>query len=427
MVANAPTQHKLSVNFNSKASFSKIAMVALVSSIAFLGCGKKDDATAQPQMLAMPVSVITLQPTSVPISAEAVAQTEGAKEVEIRPRVGGILLKKLFEEGATIQAGQAMFLIDPVPFQIALSNAKAQLAQQRARVEQTQRESQRLQGLLATQSISEREADNASSDNALARAALAQYEANVREAELNLSYTTVTSPIAGVAGRFEFSEGALVSANSSLLTTVSQLTPIWVRFSLSDNELAALGGRLTQSNVKEVKLILPDGKEYPKKGKLNFAASTIDPQLGTQQLRAAFENNDKSLLPGQFVRVRVTTGEQGGVFVVPQTAVVNNDQGKFVYVADANNQATIKPIVTGNWVGQNWVVLSGLNAGDKVITDNIIKLRPGAPVSPKAAAEAPSAPQATGAPAKAQQTEATEPTTVKPAAKVSAHQPAHKA
>ncbi len=429
MVANAPTQHKLSVNFNSKASFSKIAMVALVSSIAFLGCGKKDDATAQPQMPAMPVSVITLQPTSVPISAEAVAQTEGAKEVEIRPRVGGILFKKLFEEGATIQAGQAMFLIDPVPFQIALSNAKAQLAQQRARVEQTQRESQRLQGLLATQSISEREADNASSDNALARAALAQYEANVREAELNLSYTTVTSPISGVAGRFEFSEGALVSANSSLLTTVSQLTPIWVRFSLSDNELAALGGRLTQSNVKEVKLILPDGKEYPKKGKLNFAASTIDPQLGTQQLRAAFENNDKSLLPGQFVRVRVTTGEQDGVFVVPQTAVVNNDQGKFVYVADANNQATLKPIVTGNWVGENWVVLSGLNAGDKVITDNIIKLRPGAPVAPHAAGEAPGAPQSKAAPqATTEPEEAKQPKAAKPdTAKVSAHQPAHKA
>jgi membrane fusion protein (multidrug efflux system) len=421
MVANAPTQHTLSVNLNSKAAFSKIAMVALVSSIALLGCGKKD--APPPQMPAMPVSVITLQPTSVPISAEAVAQTEGAKEVEIRPRVGGILFKKLFEEGASIQAGQAMFLIDPVPFQIALSNAKAQLAQQRARVEQTQRESQRLQGLLATQSISEREADNASSDNSLARAALAQYEANVREAELNLSYTTVTSPISGVAGRFEFSEGTLVSANSSLLTTVSQITPIWVRFSFSDNELAALGGRLTQSNVKEVKLILPDGKEYSKKGKLNFAASSIDPQLGTQQLRAAFENNDKSLLPGQFVRIRVTTGEQDGVFVVPQTAVLTNDQGKFVYVADANNQAAVKPIVTGSWVGENWVVLSGLNAGDKVITDNIIKLRPGASVAPHAAGEAPGAPQPKVAPADAKQPKTAKPDT----AKVSSHKPAHKA
>jgi len=337
----------------------------------------------------MPVSVITLAPTTVPISAEAVAQTEGAKEVEIRPRVGGILLKKLFEEGSAIKAGQAMFLIDPVPFQIALSSAKAQLAQQKARVEQTQREAVRLQSLLVTQSISQREADNAASDNALARAALAQFEASVREAELNLSYTTVTSPLSGIAGRFEFSEGALVNANTSLLTKVSQISPIWVRFSLSDNELSQIGGYLSLTKVKEVRLILPNGEEYAKKGQLNFAASGIDPALGTQQLRATFDNADKRLLPGQFVRVRVITGQKEGVFVVPQTAVMTNDQGKFVYVANDKNEASIKPIVAGNWVGKDWVVLSGLEAGDKVMVDNLIKIRPGAIVSPHPVGEMP--------------------------------------
>lgn len=362
----------------------KLTTIALIVSLTLMGCGKKDDASAQAAgaMPAMPVSVIELQSTSVPISAETVAQTEGAKEVEIRPRVGGILLKKLFEEGAPIKAGQAMFLIDPVPFQIALSNAQAQLAQQEARVEQTQRESARLDGLLSSQSISKRESDNAMSDNALARAGLAQYAASVREAQLNLSYTTVTSPLSGIAGRFEFSEGALVSANTSLLTRVSQITPIWVRFSLSDSEIAQLGGHLTQANVKEVRLLLPDGQEYAKKGKLNFAASGIDPQLGTQQLRATFDNDDKRLLPGQFVRVRVTTGQQDGVFVVPQTAVMTNDQGKFVYVANDKNVATVTPIITGNWVGKDWVVLSGLKAGEKVIVDNVIKLRPGAVIAP---------------------------------------------
>lgn len=366
--------------------------VTLIAGVALIGCGKKEEAPkAQGSMPAMPVSVLTLEPTSVPISAETVAQTEGAKEVEIRPRVGGILLKKLFEEGSAIKAGQAMFLIDPVPFQIALSNAKAQLAQQKARLEQTQREAQRLQALVATQSISQREADNANSDNSLARAGLAQYEAAVREAELNLSYTTVTSPLSGIAGRFELSEGALVNANTSLLTKVSQISPIWVRFSLSDSELAQLGGHLTEANVKDVKLILPDGEEYAKKGRLNFAASVIDPALGTQQLRATFENEDKRLLPGQFMRVRVTTGEKDGVFVVPQTAVVTNDQGKFVFVVNDKNEATIKPIVAGNWIGKNWVILSGLEAGDKVIVDNIIKLRPGAAVSPHPADEAPTA------------------------------------
>ena len=368
--------------FASLAFSAKVATITLITSIALIGCGKKVDSQAGAAMPAMPVSVIELKATSVPISAESVAQTEGAKEVEIRPRVGGILLKKLFEEGAPIKAGQAMFLIDPVPFQIALANAKAQLAQQQSRVEQTQREALRLQGLLTTQSISQREADNADSDNSQARAGLAQYEASVHEAELNLSYTTVISPLSGIAGRFQFSEGALVSANTSLLTTVSQISPIWVRFSLSDSESAQLGGHLTEANVKEVALLLPNDKEYPKKGKLNFAASGIDPQLGTQQLRAVFENTDKTLLPGQFVRVRVTTGTKDGVFVVPQIAVSTNDQGKFVYVANEKNEAIIKPIVVGNWVGKDWVVLSGLEAGEKVIVDNVIKLHPGAPVAP---------------------------------------------
>jgi membrane fusion protein (multidrug efflux system) len=234
-------------------------------------------------MPAMPVGVITLQATNVPIAAETVAQTEGAKEVEIRPRVGGIVLKKLFEEGAPIKQGQALFLIDPVPFQIALSNAKAQLAQQQAKVEQTEREAQRLKSLLATESVSQREADNAWSDNSMAEAALAQYQANLREAQLNLSYTTVTSPLAGMAGRFELSEGALVNANTSLLTHVYQLNPIWVRFSLSDSELALLGGYLSPARVKQLHLILPNGQDYPQTGQLNFEASSIDPQLVTQK------------------------------------------------------------------------------------------------------------------------------------------------
>lgn len=372
-----------------KVLMSGLWLILISAACLFIvGCGKKEDAgKAQAEMPPMPVTVLTLVPSNVPISAEAVAQTEGAKEVEIRPRVGGILLKKLFEEGAAIKAGQAMFLIDPVPYQIALTNAKAQLAQQKARLEQTQREAQRLQALVKTQSISQREADNAVSDNALASASLAQYEAAVREAELNLSYTTVTSPIAGIAGRFELSEGALVNANSTLLTNVSQINPIWVRFSFSDTELLQLGGHLTSSNVKQVRLILPNGDEYRQNGQLNFAASGIDPKLGTQQLRASFDNADRSLLPGQFVRVRVVTGQKEGVFVVPQTAVLSNDQGKFVYVASDNNEVMMKPIQVGQWLGKDWVVLSGLEAGNQVIVDNIIKLRPGAKVAPHSATD----------------------------------------
>lgn len=361
-------------------------LLAVMLSMLVTACGQqKQEGAAGAAMPAMPVSVVEMKPTSVPIRAEAVAQTEGAKEVEVRPRVGGILLKKLFQEGEPIKTGQVMFQIDPVPFQIAVQQAEAQLAQQKARIIQTQREADRLKGLLDTQSISQREYDNAVSDNAVATASLLQYEALLREAKLNLSYTSVTAPTSGIAGRFQFSEGALVSANTSLLTTIVQLSPIWVRFSLSDSELATLGGKLNSQSVKNVQLVLSDGTEFPESGKLNFSASEIDPALGTQQLRAVFDNADRSLLPGQFVRARVTTGTRDGVFIIPQTAVLTGDQGKFVYVVekDANGKevANIRPIQEGNWEGDNWIILGGLKEGDKVVVDNLIKIRPGAPVA----------------------------------------------
>lgn len=366
------------------------ATLVIAIPVLLMACGKQNQETQQ-QQPAMPVSVLDVQPTTVPIQTEAVAQTEGAKEVEVRPRVGGILLKKLFEEGAEIKEGQPMFAIDPIPYQMQVSQAKAQLAQQQARLVQTQREAERLKQLLATKSISQREYDNATSDNALAAASLQQYQALLREAQLNLSYATVTAPTSGIAGRFLFSEGALVSANTSLLTTIIQTTPIWVRFSLSDSELAQLGGRLTEETVKGISLILPDGTLYGETGTLNFSASNIDPALGTQQLRAEFKNADKKLIPGQFVRVRVTTGNKEGVFLVPQAAVLTGDQGKFVFVAeqakDGNTVAAARPVQTGGWSGEDWVILDGLKQGDKVIIDNLIKVRPGAPVAPTAPAD----------------------------------------
>lgn len=359
---------------------------AMTFGVLVVACGKQNAGEA-PAMPAMPVSVLSVQPTTVPISAEAVAQTEGAKEVEIRPRVGGILLKKLFEEGAEIKAGQPMFLIDPVPFKMEVAQANAQLSQQLARVQQTQREAERLKNLLETKSISQREYDNAVSDNAMAKASVQQYEAILHSAQLNLSYAEVKAPASGMAGRFLFSEGALINANTSLLTTIIQTSPIWVRFSLSDYELKQLGGMLTNDTIKNITVILPDGSQYPESGKLNFSASNIDPALGTQQLRAEFKNADKKLIPGQFVRVKVTTGEKDGVFLIPQTSVLTGEQGKFVFVAEKDKEgktmATVRPIEVGGWQGQDWVVLSGLKAGDQVIIDNLIKVRPGAPVEPK--------------------------------------------
>lgn len=352
--------------------------------IALVACDSKPSPTANPMAnMPLPVGVLQTQASSVPIQTETVAQTEGAKEVEIRPRVGGILIKRMYNEGEAVQAGKVMFQIDPVPFQIALQQAKANLEAAKAKVEQATREEKRLKNLLATQSISQREYDNATTDFATAQANILQAQASVREAELNLSYTSVTAPVNGVSGRFQFSEGALVSANTSLLTTISQINPIWVRFSLSETDLANVGGFLTEDKVKRVTLVLANGQEYPLPGKLNFSASQIDPNLGTQELRATFDNSKQQLLPGQFVRARVVTGQRDGVILLPQTAVLTGEQGKFVFVVEQQAKASIaavRPIKEAGWYQNQWVVTEGLKVGEQVIVDNLIKVRPGAQV-----------------------------------------------
>ncbi|GBL32277.1 efflux pump periplasmic linker BepD [Methylophilaceae bacterium] len=357
--------------------------VLLIGFLLFslVGCQKPPEQSGMPPNFVLPVTMLESIPVSMPITAEAVGQTEGAKEVEIRPRVGGILLKRKYNEGSPVKAGQILFNIDPEPYKIALNQARAQYNQSLARAEQAKREKKRLEGLIESQSISQREFDNASSDESISVAALAQSRANLKQAELNLSYTNVTAPVDGISGRFQFSEGALISANTSLLTTLAQVNPIWVRFSFSDNELKELGGALNEKNIQEVSITLSDGNEYPKKGKINFAASEINPSLGTQELRATFENSERQILPGQFVRVRVTTGKKEGVFLLPQLAVLNSDQGKFVFVVNEKNQATPRPVIAGEWKGKDWVILGGLQAGDKVIIDNLIKVRPGMPVT----------------------------------------------
>lgn len=371
------------------------ALVLLALGVVLSACGKSSNqqAPAAGAMQAMPVTVQSVSAETVPIQTEVVAQTEGAKQIEVRPRVGGIVLKRLYQEGESVKAGQDMFLIDPMPFQLQVDQARAMIAQQKARIDQTAREAQRLKGLLETKSISQREYDNATSDNSVASATMMQYQAQLREAELNLSYTHVKAPESGIAGRFVLSEGALASANTTLLSTIVQVSPIWVRFSLSESDLLSLGGHLTPGKVQDVRLILGDETEYPISGKINFSASQIDPALGTQQLRAEFQNPDKTLLPGQFVRVRLTTGKRDGVFLIPQTAVLTGQQGKFVFVAEKDKEgktaAAVRPITVGGWFGERWSVLSGLKAGDQVILDNLIKVRPGAPVAPHAPEAAP--------------------------------------
>jgi membrane fusion protein (multidrug efflux system) len=359
-------------------------------------------------MPAMPVSVRTVHPTSVPITVEAVGQAEGSKEVEIRSRVTGLVERRVFAEGERVKAGALMYQIERAPFEIALQQARANLGQKVAELEQARREAQRLRPLAEKQAISQREYDQAASSLSLNEAAVAQAQAGVREAQLNLSYTSVTSPITGVSGRSLKSEGSLVNPGAdSLLTTVNQVDPIWVRFALASSELT-----LVRANPNaQVQLLGEDSRSVVinPKGRLNYAGSTVDQRLGTVQLRAEFANPDAAVLPGQFVRTRVIAGEEQA-FLVPQAAVVQTEQGRMVWTIK-EGKAAPTPVETGAWVGNDWAVRKGLKDGDQVIVDNLLKMRPGAAVTPAGpkpaapasgpAAAAASAPQSASAPASA--------------------------
>ena len=372
--------------------------------VALSACGKKDappggapggPGGGPPQVL--PVTVVEATPKRVPITVDAVGQSEGSREVQVRARVSGILLKQRFTEGDRVKADAVLYQIDPAPYEIALAQAKAALEQAKATSEQSVREEARLKPLAAEQAISGKDYDDATSTRKTSAANVMAKEADVRNAALNLSYTKVTAPIGGVSGRNISSEGSLVTAgsDSALLTTIVQTDPIWVRFSVNEAEYATL--RASNNQSARVDLILPDGKVYPSPGKLNFAASTVDRTVGTVQLRAELPNPQMRILPGQFVKARVYIGEIEGV-LVPQAAVMNSDKGKAVLVVGPEDKVTPRPVEAGAWQGDQWVIRSGLQQGDKVIVDNLVKLRPGMQVAP----HPPQAPAAPGAPASGQ-------------------------
>ena len=385
-------------------SLKKLALLAVMLSLAACdrggapaggpgGAGPGGPGAPPP---AMPVTVLMVKRQQLPSTVEAVGTLEGVREVEVRARVTGVVQKQLFREGESVRAGAALYQIEVAPYEIALDAARAAVAQQEARVEQARREQGRLASLIKDRAISQREADDATSALKTNEAALLAARALQRDAQLSLGYASVTAPIAGIVQRSQRSEGALVSptADGSLLTTIVQTHPIRARFALAQDEAAML----KRGGGKEVHLLGADGAPSKEIGRLDFAGSVVDPRLGTVQMRAELPNAAGRWLPGQFVRVQVTVGQQSG-FLVPQSAVASGEQGRFVWVIGPEGKATPKPVQTGSWLGGDWIIRGGLDDGDKVITNNLMKLRPGAPV--QVATAAPGAASAAAAPASA--------------------------
>ena len=369
---------------------------ALLVAAVVAGCGQsKQQAGGFHGFPPAEVVVQSATPHTFPVTFEYIGQTQGSKDVEVRARVTGIIEKRLFEEGASVKAGQPLFIIDARQYQAQVAAANADVARAQAQKAQADRELARLRPLAERKAIGQKEADDAASNADLAAAAVKSAQAKVTELSVNLGYTKVVAPISGLTSRAQKSEGSLATANETLLTTISQTNPIWVVFNVSENEqlrlnraVAANQLELPKDNAYEVTIRLSDGSTLPRKGRINFSDTRINPTTGTYEMRAEVANPDGALKPGQFVRVILHGAERQNVIAVPQIAVMEGPQGKFVYVVgkdkDGKDVAMPRPVVVGDWVDANasnqWVIESGLKAGDPVIVNGVAKVMPGAAV-----------------------------------------------
>jgi len=397
-------------------------LLAALAVATLAACGQSGAQGGHGGFPPAPVTIQQVKTASVPLRFEYVGQTAGSKDAEVRARVTGILEKRTYQEGGAVKAGQVLFTIDPKPYAAQLEQADAAVAQANAQLAQAKRNHERMKNLITDNAISQREFDDAVSSAETAVANLKAAEARRTEARLNLSYTQVTAPVGGFAARAQKSEGSLVApGQDSLLTTVSQINPIDVQFSIAEQEWLRVTKQLSEgklvlpdANAKkgdigyEVSVRLADGSIYARKGKLDFIDSRVNPGTGGFDAKATLPNPDAVIKPGQFVRVILEGGQRPNAITVPQRAVMEGPQGKFVYIAGKNKEnqdvAFPRPVTVSDWVeidGQNqWLVESGLKAGDPVIVEGMAKIFPNPNGSPIMVGPPPGAdPSKGGAPA----------------------------
>ena len=373
-------------------------LISLTVFALLAGCKKEE---AKPQALPE-VSAIKVTARDTPITLEYVGQTQSSHQVEIRARVNGFLDKRVYTEGSVVKAGQVMFQQDPKPYQATLDANNGALAQQQARLQVARDNLARVKPLVAQNALSQKDLDDATGAEQSAAAAVDTAKANVQQGQYNLGYTTIMTPVTGLSSYARVQEGAYISAENSLLTYVEQVDPIWVNFSLSENEMLAFRteqekGLLIMPKIDsyEVEVVLADGSLFPNKGRITFTNASYNQQTGTFLLRATLPNSNPTplaqLRPGQFVRVRVSGMIRPKAILVPQKAVLNGAHGHFVWVVDKEGKAENRHVEVGPWHGDEWFINSGLAAGDTLIVDGLMSLAPGVQVKIVDAAKAPAA------------------------------------
>ncbi|MFR1033594.1 MAG: efflux RND transporter periplasmic adaptor subunit [Alphaproteobacteria bacterium] len=376
--------------------FKSKAFVMLAAVLALGGCKKESGAGDAAQVPT--VAAVKVEPQNIPLSFEFAARAQGSKETEVRARVGGILLKRNYVEGSQVEEGSVLFQIDPEPFKVTLNQAKAKLAQVNAELKNAETQWQRTEKLYKEKYASEKARDDARAnlDSLAASAQLAQAE--VDAAQLNLDYTTVKAPISGITSMEVQSEGSLISAtgDSSLLTHITQLDPIYVIFSASENEMLSLTNMVDRGlirnpeNKNEIKAKVRFGNDvmYPLEGEINFMNPNVDQKTGTIKLRAVFPNPEARLRPGQFLRLIMEGLTRIDALVVPQEAVMQASDGAFVYRVNEQGVVESVSVQTGLMTKDGgWIIDSGLKPGDVVIVSGVMKIRPGMTVKPQLIAD----------------------------------------
>jgi len=385
---------------------------AATAAVLLAACGPKQSA---PPQQTPEVGVVTVQPTAVPVVTELPGRTSAFLVAQVRARVDGIVLRREFTEGGEVKAGQRLYKIDPAPYIATLNNAKATLAKAQANLVSTTAQANRFKVLVAANAVSKQDYDNAVASAGQAAADVAAGKAAVDTAQINLGYTDVTSPVTGQIGVSQVTPGAYVQASAAtLLATVQQLDPVYVDLTQSSLDGLKLRREVQEGRLKtsgpdaaKVSLILEDGRTYSEKGKLQFTDVTVDQTTGSVTVRAIFKNTDKVLLPGMFVRARIEEGINDNALVVPQVGITHDQKGQpTALVVNAANKVELRQLVTSGTYGSNWVVESGLKAGDRVIVQGTDKARPGQevkavaaqlPATPASGASAQGAPAASGA------------------------------
>lgn len=372
----------LALNMKSKPQL----LILISASVALTACSR----SAAPPPAAPPqVATVTVARQSLALTTELPGRTAPYRIAEIRPQVNGLIQKRLFTEGAEVQEGQALYQIDPAPFQAALDNAKAALGRAEANLPAIQSRVNRYRQALAEKAVSQQDFDDAEAALKQAEADVQYYRAMVETARINLNYATVVSPISGRIGASTVTDGAIVTAYQPVsLATIQQLDPIYVDVTQSSTDLLRLQRRLQEgqlrrggTNASDVELILPDGTKYPLTGKLQFRDVSVDPTTASVTLRMVFPNPDGVLLPGMFVRAVVKEGENDDAILIPQQTVARDPKGNpFVLLVDANGKVEQRKLTLDRAIKDQWLVSSGLAPGDRVIAEGMQKVRAGVAV-----------------------------------------------